>query len=156
MKTLSIILVIIFMITAAFSIVRSQSNGEVPYPEGFRQWTHIKTNVVGSQNHNTGFNHIYANNKAMEGYVSGKFPEGSVLIFDVIEASVTDSITKETKRKHVDVMVKDSIKFANTGGWGYEEFKGDTRVAVLSAQIKNQCFNCHSRQPDYVFSEFRK
>src|SRR5215207_8818772 len=127
MKSLSILLVIIFMITAAFSIVRSQSSGEVPYPEGFRQWTHIKTNVVGSRNHNTGFNHIYANNKAMEGYVSGKFPEGSVLIFDVIEASVTDSITKEVKRKHIDVMVKDSIKFADTGGWGYEEFKGDTR-----------------------------
>jgi hypothetical protein len=157
MKSLSIILGIIgFTLSAAFSIAHPQWNKEVPYPEGFRQWTHVKTTAIGKQIHNQGFNHIYANDKAMEGYESGKFPEGSVLIFDVIEASIEDSITKEVKRKHVDVMVKDSTRFANTGGWGYEEFKGDSREAVLTTQIKTQCFNCHSRQPDYVFSEFRK
>jgi hypothetical protein len=156
MKSLSLILVIAGSITAAFSITRPQLNEEVPYPEGFRQWTHIKTTVTGHQNHNKGFNHIYANDKAMEGYTSGKFPEGSVLIFDVIEASIVDSITKEAKRKHVDVMVKDSVRFTTTGGWGYEEFKGDTREAVLTTQLKTQCFNCHSRQLNYVFSEFRK
>ena len=156
MKSLSFILILGFTLTASFSISRPQWNNEVLYPEGFRQWTHIKTKVVGKQNHNSGFNHIYANDKAMEGYVSGKFPEGSVLVFDVIKANITDSVTKEDKRKHVDVMIKDSIRFVGTGGWGYEEFKGDTRQAVLTDQIRTQCFNCHSRQPDYVFSEFRK
>ena len=157
MKSLCLILAITgFTLITAFNIGRPQLNEEVPYPEGFRLWTHIKTTVVGKQNHNQGLNHIYANNKAIEGYISGKFPEGSVLIFDVIEASIGDSITKEVKRKHVDVMVKDSTRFANTGGWGYEEFKGDTREGILTTQIRSQCFNCHSRQPDYVFSDFTK
>ena len=156
MKSLSLILAITgCTLTAAFRI-DAGANNEVPYPEGFRQWTHIKTKVVGKQNHNKGFNHIYANNKAMEGYTSGSFPEGSVLVFDVIESSITDSITKEEKRKHIDVMLKDSTTFADTGGWGYEEFKGDTKEAVLTAEVKAQCFNCHSRQSDHVFSEFRK
>ena len=155
MKSLSLILLITgCTLTAAFSI-DPKWNNEVPYPENFKQWTHIKTKVLGKQNHNKGFNHIYANDKAMKGYSSGSFPEGSVLVFDVIEASTTDSITKEEKRKHVDVMLKDSIRFATTGGWGYEEFKGDTKQAVLTPEVKAQCFNCHSRQSDYIFSEFR-
>src|SRR5678810_656388 len=117
MKSLSLILAITGCTLIAAFRIDSEGNNEVPYPEGFRQWTHIKTKVVGKQNYNKGFNHIYANNKAMEGYTSGSFPEGSVLVFDVIESSITDSITNEEKRKHIDVMLKDSTKFADTGGW---------------------------------------
>jgi hypothetical protein len=146
-----ILCLLIFVTVAAFTF-----NGEVPYPEDFRQWTHIKTRLVEKHNQNEGFTHIYANTKAMEGYTTGKFPEGSILIFDVIQASKTDSISNEGKRKHTDVMIKDSVKFASTGGWGYEEFSGDSKKPVLTVQVKTQCFNCHAQQSDYVFSEFRK
>jgi hypothetical protein len=139
-----------------------QPVNEVPYPEGYRKWTHIKTAIVGSRNpgfqFNGGFHHIYANEKAMEGYLTGNFPEGSVIVFDVLEALVQkNSNTNEGKRKHIDVMVKDSIKYNTTGGWGYEEYNGDSktdRKATLTMQT--QCFNCHATQKNHVFSTYRK
>ena len=54
--------------------------------------------------------------------------------------------TIETNRNHVDVMVKDSLKYASTGGWGYEEFKADSHTErVLTPTVKTICFNffCH-------------
>jgi hypothetical protein len=150
----------IFVAAASFTI-KSLPEEEVPFPEGYRMWTHIKTGLVGPANPMFqfvgGYHHIYANEKAMKGYTSGYFPEGSILVFDVLEANESDGNTTEGKRRHVDVMVKDSLKYAATGGWGYEEFKeGDPDRRVLTTAIKANCFKCHAKQPDYVFSDFRK
>jgi hypothetical protein len=143
----------ILIITGSFA---NKWDDEVTYPEGFRLWTHVKTTLIEKQSHNKGFVHIYANNKALQGYSTGKFPEGSVLVFDVLEANLADSLGKEGARKHIDVMIKDSIKFASTGGWGFEEFKGNSKTErILTIRAKTQCFNCHAKQPDYVFSELR-
>src|ERR1700750_136960 len=64
---------------------------EVPYPEGFRKWSHVKTVLIQKGNpafaHWGGFHHIYGNSKAIEGYKNGKFEDGSVIVFDVIEAT---------------------------------------------------------------------
>jgi Cytochrome P460 len=159
-KFLPVILIIVMIITVAAKINRPM-NSEVPYPEGFRNWTHIKTGYVGKDNPsfniNGGFHHIYANEKAMQDYLSGNFPEGSILVFDVLEGLVqANSNIKEGNRRHVDVMVKDSIKYNDTGGWGYEEFNGDSKTQKnTTPAIQKQCFNCHASQKDYVFSEFR-
>jgi hypothetical protein len=55
-------------------------------------------------------------------------------------------------RKVVDVMQKDSTRFAATGGWGFDEFRGDTRERT-TAPIAT-CVQCHTRRRDndYVFS----
>lgn len=133
---------------------------EVPYPEGFRYWTHVKSGMVGPKSKMYdqlgGFFHVYANEKAMEGYRTGLFPEGSIIAFDRILMRETDGgDLEETDRRLTDVMMKDSKKFSETGGWGYEEFKGSStteRAATTS------CFTCHAKteKTDYVFSRFRK
>ena len=60
----------------------------------------------------------------------------------------------------VDFMVKDSKRFANSGGWGYALFNYDTKSAAFSPDGKGSgCgFACHSRvkAKDYVFTEFGK
>jgi hypothetical protein len=133
----------------------------VPYPEGYRKWTHIKTAIVGPQSPDFrstgGFHHIYANEKAMEGYLTGNFPGGSVIVFDVLEAKVQEnSNTNEGNRRHIDVMVKDSIKYNTTGGWGYEEFEGNSKTErIATPEIQTQCSNCHAAQKDHVFSTYR-
>jgi hypothetical protein len=38
-----------------------------------------------------GFPHIYANDKAMQGYASGYFPQGSIFVFDVIDGVEADA-----------------------------------------------------------------
>jgi hypothetical protein len=64
----------------------------------------------------------------MKGYEAGKFPDGAVIIFDLLEAVSGDSAISEGKRKVVGVMLKDSRRFASTGGWGFEGFAGDSKT----------------------------
>lgn len=134
----------------------------VEYPEGYRNWTHVKTAIVGPKSpaypHFGGFHHIYANEKAMKGYSTGIFPNGSILVFDVLEATEKDTDVLEGKRRIVDVMVKDSQKYSDTGGWGFEEFEGDSKTQRnIKEQANSQCFSCHKlkKEKDFVFSEFR-
>jgi hypothetical protein len=132
---------------------------EISFPEGYRRWTHIKSNVLGPDNpivKYRGYNHIYANEKAFQGYQSGVFPDGSILVFDVLEANVANKATSEGKRVLIDVMVRDAVKYASTGGWGYAEFDPDGKPLSLTNDQILKCYNCHVKQPDNVFSEFRK
>ena len=150
----------LFTLGAGFTML-PDADETVPYPEGYRKWSHIKTGLVGptDPNFNTigGFHHIYANDKAMEGYATGNFPQGSIFIFDVLEGIERNGNTAEGKRRLLDVMIKDSIKYSSTGGWGYEEFKGNSKTnRTLTEARRLQCINCHNQQKDHVFSELRE
>jgi hypothetical protein len=144
---------------AAFSVTQSASES-VPYPTGYRTWVHVKSEIVG-KDHPTlkkyeGIHHIYANPKAMEGYEKGVFPDGSVIVFDLLEVSEKNGITSEGPRRFIDVMHKDSKKHAKTAGWGFEEFNGDTTERLLTEENAISCSACHASQKDHVFSNFRK
>jgi hypothetical protein len=61
-------------------------------------------------------------------------------------------------RRFIDVMIKDSERYAETGGWGFEEFKGNGRTeGSLNAQERTACYSCHTgvKGHDFVFSAFR-
>lgn len=145
---------------AAFSFSQSASVS-VPYPIGFRSWVHVKTGIVGKDSpkfrNYVGIHHIYANPKAMKGYEMGIFPDGSMIVVDVLEAPETDSITSEGPRRFIDVMLKDSKKFAKTDGWGFEKFNADsTTERLLNEESAARCSACHASQKDHVFSDLRK
>ena len=62
----------------------------VPYPEGYRDWTHVKSMVIleGHALYDSfgGIHHIYANGKALKAMKDARpYPDGSVLIFDLLE-----------------------------------------------------------------------
>jgi hypothetical protein len=163
MKTIIVVIILSVLFAVFISFIHPYKPvNEVPYPEGYRKWTHIKTAIIGPQNpgfnFSGGFHHIYANEKAMEGYLTGSFPNGSVIVFDVLEALMHgDGNTYEGNRKHIDVMTKDSIKYSTTNGWGYEEFNADSKVERNATALgKRNCFNCHALQKNQVFSTFRK
>ncbi len=134
----------------------------VPYPSEYRKWVHVKTTLIGPQHprfaSNGGIHHFYANEKAMEGYRSGKFPDGSILIDDLLEIKESGGVSSEGARRRVAVMVKDGALYRDTGGWGFEIFKGDDVAPGLNAEEKAACFACHGKQKDRdsVFSQFRK
>src|SRR5215207_7036170 len=75
---------------------------EVPYPAGYRNWVHVKTTVIGPKNAAYpvvgGFNHIYANDKAMDGLKTGEYTDGSVFVFDVLQAKENESNLTEGNR----------------------------------------------------------
>lgn len=135
----------------------------VPYPEGYRQWTHVKSMVInaGHPLHAAfgGIHHLYANKKAEQGYATGKFADGSVIAFDLLEANAADNAVQEGARKVLGVMHKDSKKYSDTGGWGFEGFKADSKTErAVGANAATACYQCHTAQKDsdFVFSKFRK
>jgi hypothetical protein len=134
----------------------------VPYPQGYRQWQHVKSMVIQSGHplHASfgGIHHLYANEPAMNGYRGGKFPDGAVIVFDLLEADAADAAIVAGKRKVVGVMHRDTKKYAATGGWGFEAFVGDSRTQrAVADQAASACFGCHTaqQQQDFVFSRYR-
>lgn len=137
-------------------------DGTSSYPVGYRKWSHVKSALVGPQSpffkKYGGFNHIYANDKAIEGYATGHFPDGAVIVFDVLETKETNGASVEGPRRFIDVMTKNSQTYKETGGWGFEEFNGDSQTdRALSEQAKVTCYKCHASQKDHdsVFSKLR-
>jgi hypothetical protein len=154
-----------FFVAAATLIgVQQASTGSdtgIPYPAAFREWTHVKSTIVGPQSpsfaNNGGLHHFYANAKALEGYRTGSFPGGSILIDDLLETKdgTATGVTVEGPRRRLAVMVRDSVRFASTGGWGFEVFKGDTQNGSLTSEGRAACFACHQKATNGVFSAFR-
>lgn len=134
----------------------------VPYPEGYRDWHHVKSMVI-EEGHRLfasfgGIHHLYANEAALRGYGTGRFPDGSIIVFDLLTAESADSAIVEGPRKVVGVMHKDSSRWPATGGWGFEGFAGDSKTErAVGAGAAGACFSCHAPQKDadYVFSKAR-
>ncbi|MCS7000325.1 MAG: cytochrome P460 family protein [Bacteroidota bacterium] len=134
----------------------------VPYPDGYRSWTHVKTLLLlpGHPLYEGfgGMHHIYANDKAAEVLRKGgnHFPDGSILVFDLFEAPQQDNAISEGARKVTAVMLKRAKAYKETGGWGFEAFKGNSRERIVTDPV-TQCYNCHAGQAqrDYVFSQWR-
>lgn len=149
----------------------------VEYPNGFRVFDHVKSMIVepgfifngvdlGAQV--PGLHHIYANKKAIEGYralnAAGPgnvtFKEGSVMVFDLWQTADVVSggkVVVENARLAVAVMEKNSLKYAATGGWGFQVFDPVTKKPLLDAGAQAACFSCHTAAAgsDFVFSRLR-
>jgi len=153
-------ILVLLGITAA--TVALAAEPEVPYPAGYRDWHHVKSMVI-EEGHPLfgafgGIHHIYANDKALEGYRSDTFPDGAVIIFDLLEAVHDGNAVTEGTRKVVGVMHKDARKFAATGGWGFEGFGGgDPTNRVVGKNAASACFACHQpmKGQDFTFSRLR-
>jgi hypothetical protein len=151
--------VVLGTLVAAQSTVPPAS--PVPYPEGYRTWTHVKSAAIGPTHANFattgGFQHIYANAAAMTGYRTRTFPEGSVIAFDWLEMHEKQGAFSEGPRRQLDVMVKDSQRYASTGGWGFQRFAKDSKTELAPTPTPQQCFTCHERlrKSDLVLSTYR-
>ncbi len=128
----------------------------VEIPPGYRRWEVI------APSHEAGLDElrlILGNSVAMRAYrdTTLPFPDGTVLVKlawkhtslpNFPEAFVPRIATT------VQVMVKDSMRYAATGGWGFGRFING--LPVDEAQHKT-CFACHDanvRRQDYVFTRF--
>jgi hypothetical protein len=149
------------VIAGSLSVISASSLtpwADVPYPDGYRRWVHISSALDQGTTRFAGLHSIYANDKALEGYRTGSFPDGSVLVFDLLETRSEGSALLGGARRQVDVMRKDRKRFPDTGGWGFEEFRGDSRTdRALDEGARVACYTCHLRQKekDLIFSTFR-
>jgi len=147
----------------AVVLVAQQSAPPTPtqMPKGWRDWTHITTGVIYSDKHPLfkdfgGVHHIYANRIAADAYKRGakKFPDGSVIVFVLYEAKDENGMFVAGDKKVVAIMVKDSKRYARTGGWGWQAWDASGKRLVTNPV--NQCVGCHLqvKDRDLVFSRW--
>ena len=160
MKSLPRLLGMGLLLTIA-SIPALLAGGQVPYPEGYRNWTHVKSMVIKPThplaNPFGGIHHVYANEKALKGLRSGTYEKGAMFVFDLLEAREDKDAIQEGARKLIGVMLYDPQRYSKTGGWGFEGFAGDSRDRRLVKDGGAGCFACHeqARKTRYVFSAWR-
>jgi len=165
-STLAIALAVAALVaTAAVISAQNKDAPVVPYPQDFRSWRLVSSELVGPEHKSFprrgGFHHFYANGPAVEGYRTGTFPNGSVLVDEGVSTRQGEGpaagITVEGDRRGLDVMVKDDVLYKDTAGWGFEHFDRDSTTGTLLASSRTTCSECHAKaQRDYVFSTIRK
>lgn len=147
--------------TSTSNKVSESLPSDIFYPTDYRSWTHIKSMIL-EKGHPLfekfgGIHHLYANEKAMEGYKNNhQFPDGSIIVFDLLEHIVKDNAINEGNRKVIGIMYKNSSVFSETGGWIFGAFKNQNGERI-ELDSKAACFSCHLSQKDrdYVFSDYR-
>lgn len=131
-------------------------------PAGFRDWTLIS--VAHEEGNLHSFAAILGNDVAVKAYRQAKlpFPDGTILaalhyrhvpsdennqVFGQAQSFVPGSPT------NIQFMVKDSAKYAATGGWGFGHFQ-DGKPA--EASFMQTCFPCHQKikTRDLVFTRY--
>ena len=150
------------LLLAAVVIAASANSADtVSYPENFRTWSHVKSGVIGPQHKSFesvgGLHHVYANKEAMAGYKTRQFPEQSVIVFEWLEWAEKDGAILEGPRRQVDVMIRDSKRYAETGGWGFQRFVKNTSEPA-AAPAPQACFACHNqlKKDGLVLSTYRE
>jgi len=134
----------------------------VTIPPKYRDWQLI------SVTHEEGdFNQLRAqlgNDIAVKAYREGQlpFPDGSIIVALHWKRVASNEDNKVFGREqafvagspvNIQVMVKDSKKYAATSGWGF----GDFRDGKASDQaLHEKCFACHTpaKAGDYVFTHY--
>ena len=141
----------------------AQLDAGAAFPKEFRKWAHVKSVLVGPQSAafatEGGIHHVYANKQALVGYDTGKFPDGSVIVYDLLETREIAGNTIEGPTRRVDVMVKQRERYVSTGGWEFMSFRGANQTdGKLTAERQAICAGCHAtkKEHDFVFSEIRK
>ncbi|GJQ21514.1 MAG: hypothetical protein HBSIN02_18690 [Bacteroidia bacterium] len=165
MKTFlaSMIALVLLVLVAVVVDDSAAQSGGLKYPEGYRSWTHVKSMLIHSKDHPLydpfgGLHHVYVNDKGVKALKEGgTYPDGSVLVFDLYDVKEDGGAYVAADRKFIGLMVKDSKKYKDTGGWGWDVFKGDAKTGGNVKDAKTGCFNCHASQKgsDYVFSRYQ-
>lgn len=134
----------------------------VTIPHGYRDWKLI------SVTHEEGnFNQLRAqlgNDIAIKAYREGElpFPDGAIIValhWDRVPSDEDNNVFGKVQAfvagppVNMQVMVKDSKKYAATGGWGFADFK-DGKPSDES--VHKACFSCHEpvKDHDFVFTHY--
>jgi hypothetical protein len=85
------------------------------------------------------------------------YPDGTVLVklaYKRKQSPEFDTATVPGQPTTVQIMVKDSRRYASTGGWGFGRFINGQPADLAQHQT---CFACHAarvKDRDYVFTRF--
>ena len=134
-------------------------------PPGYRDWKVVS--VAHEEGDLKDIRAVLGNDLAINAYRGGKlpFPEGAIVgriawshvpseennkTFGRAQSFVAGAPTES----YLQFMVKDSKKYAATGGWGYSSFDQDGKPSPESTM--RSCFPCHQAvsDRDYIFTRY--
>jgi hypothetical protein len=152
----------VVLAVAALSLSVLCAEKAAQFPENFRPWVHVGTGVImppasPQMTSEEGMHHIFANEKAVEGYATGNFADGSMVVYELREAKQQNGIIFEGDRMRVDVMIRDSAHYASTGGWRFQRFRKDDQAQNAVHDNGTLCFKCHQKANahGFVFSQLK-
>ena len=132
--------------------------------KGYEKWQVIAVSQGGNI-----IDVIVGNPEMIAAYGSGlpaegkKFPDGVKMVkihWNAVKSPDGFPALVPGTLHDLDTMVKDSKRFASTGGWGYSQFNYDTASDTFSPLGTGPgCgFACHTKvsAKDYVFTRFPK
>ncbi|HWU71904.1 MAG TPA: cytochrome P460 family protein [Sphingomonas sp.] len=161
----------IFLIGAIASRpARNRSNASpvfgVGLPSDYRRWP-----VIGVAHEAGKLNDIrvvLGNDRAIKAYRSGMrpFPDGAALVriaWKLVPSARNNAIFGQAQSfvagepTTVQIEVKDSKKYPDTGGWGYAQFENGE--ANKDVALIRTCFACHAKLPaaeDFIFTPYSR
>ena len=134
-------------------------------PSGYRDWRLIS--VAREEGSLNDIRAILGNDMAIKAYREGKlpFPDGTIIARIAWSYDASEENNKIFGRAqsfvpgpppdwYLQFMVKDSKKYAATGGWGFAQFNKDGKPA--DEAVLKTCFPCHQaiKARDLVFTHY--
>jgi hypothetical protein len=161
-------LVTVAAVVASMTPASGQAGGEAApvfvtkMPPGFRDWTVISVSHEAGNINSIGA--VLGNDVAVKAYREGKlpFPDGTIIAALHYTYAPSEENNKVFGRDqsfvagpptNVQFEVKDSKKYAATGGWGLGHFNKDGTLG--NDALMKTCFPCHAKASrDFVFTRY--
>jgi hypothetical protein len=134
----------------------------ITIPPGYRDWKLIS--VAHEEGNLNDLRALLGSDVAIKAYRAGKlpFPDGTIiarLAWSYVPSEENNKVFGRSQSfvagpaTNVQFMVKNSKKYAATGGWGFAQFK-DGKPA--DEALLKTCFPCHEpvKGRDFVFTQY--
>jgi hypothetical protein len=171
MKRIAYSLVALVALTSVLVYMAHASGGSegeadpifgIKIPPGYRDWKLIS--VAHEEGNLNDLRALLGNDVAIKAYRDGKlpFPDGTIiarLAWSYVPSEENNKVFGRAQSfvagptTNVQFMVKDSKKYAATGGWGFAQFKDGKPDATAALKT---CFPCHEpfKAGDFVFTHY--
>ena len=150
------------------------ADGDLILPKNFEKWVYLGSPLTpnalnGGKANFPEYHNVYMQSWAYEDYQkTNVFPEGTIMFKELqltIPGQFPDGSRTEPSGKGyfpgklngADVTVKDSKRYADTGGWGYYNFHHyEPKAPTAKLKPKTECAYCHlaSAKKDEVWTQF--
>jgi hypothetical protein len=155
-------------VVAYMAPVSGQADGEaapiygIKIPAGYRDWRLIS--VAHEEGNLNDLRAQLGNDVAIKAYREGQlpFPDGTIIAalhWNYVSSEENNKVFGRVQSfiagapKNIQFMVKDSKKYAATGGWGFADF---TDGKPADEAVHKTCFPCHepAKARDFVFTRY--
>ena len=150
------------------------SAGDLKLPKDFTSWIYVGSPLTPNALNNgkaafPEYHNVYIEPASYNIYrKTGVFPEGTIMFKELqltlpkqnADGSRTEPSGRGFFPGHLngaDVSVKDTKRFADSGGWGYFNFNhGEPKAATGKLKPKADCADCHTAgaKKDMVWTQF--